>query len=65
MADVYDICKVSANLELTPCSGQRNVLISLACVIVYLYDVKCVVVVALLFYIHSKHLRSCRDGQLT
>ena len=24
-----------------------------------------VVVVALLFYVHSKHLRSCRDGQLT
>ena len=24
-----------------------------------------VVVVALLFYIHGKHLRSCRDGQLT
>ena len=24
-----------------------------------------VVVVALLFYGHGKHLRSCRDGQLT
>ena len=24
-----------------------------------------VVVVALLFYVHGKHLRSCRDGQLT
>ena len=24
-----------------------------------------VVVVVLLFYIHGKHLRSCRDGQLT
>ena len=23
------------------------------------------VVVVLLFYVHSKHLRSCRDGQLT
>ena len=23
------------------------------------------VVVALLFYVHVKHLRSCRDGQLT
>ena len=22
-------------------------------------------VVALLFYVHGKHLRSCRDGQLT
>ena len=25
----------------------------------------CTVVVALLFYVHGKHLRSCRDGQLT
>ena len=24
-----------------------------------------VVVVALLFYVHSKHVRSCQDGQLT
>ena len=24
-----------------------------------------VIVVALLFYVHDKHLRSCRDGQLT
>ena len=24
-----------------------------------------VVVVALMFYVHGKHLRSCRDGQLT
>ena len=24
-----------------------------------------VVVVGLLFYVHGKHLRSCRDGQLT
>ena len=24
-----------------------------------------VVVVVLLFYVHRKHLRSCRDGQLT
>ena len=27
------------------------------------YDV--VAFVALLFYVHGKHLRSCRDGQLT
>ena len=24
-----------------------------------------VVIVVLLFYVHGKHLRSCRDGQLT
>ena len=24
-----------------------------------------VIVVVLLFYVHDKHLRSCRDGQLT
>ena len=28
------------------------------------FDVQ-LVVVALLFYVHGKHLRSCRDGQLT
>ena len=27
--------------------------------------IDCLVVVALLFYVHVKHLRSCRDGQLT
>ena len=25
----------------------------------------CCFVVVLLFYVHGKHLRSCRDGQLT
>ena len=25
----------------------------------------CVLIVDLLFYVHGKHLRSCRDGQLT
>ena len=28
-------------------------------------DKETVVVVVLLFYVHGKHLRSCRDGQLT
>ena len=28
-------------------------------------DAFVVVVFALLFYVHGKHLRSCRDGQLT
>ena len=38
---------------------------------VYLFNcttvgrVSVVVVRALLFYVHGKHLRSCRDGQLT
>ena len=41
--DVYDISKSSAELELTPCLGQPNDLISLFCVIMYLYDVKYVV----------------------
>ena len=31
----------------------------------YLYLLLVVVVVVLLFYVHGKHLRSCRDGQLT
>ena len=29
------------------------------------YMIKIVVVVVLLFYVHGKHLRSCREGQLT
>ena len=28
-------------------------------------NMKVVVVVVVLFYVHGKHLRSCRDGQLT
>ena len=28
-------------------------------------DIFSCVVVDLLFYVHGKHLRSCRDGQLT
>ena len=31
----------------------------------YTFSRTVVVVVALLFYVHGKHLRSCRDGQLT
>ena len=30
-----------------------------------LYNIRMVVVVVLLFYVHGKQLRSCRDGQLT
>ena len=34
--------------------------------VTYWYKNDCfVVVVALLFYVHDKHLRSCRDGQST
>ena len=29
------------------------------------FDYQLFVVVVLLFYVHGKHLRSCRDGQLT
>ena len=29
------------------------------------FNINVVVVVALLFYVHGKHLRTCRDGQLT
>ena len=39
-------------------SGNSNKIIINAYLLV-------VVVVALLFYVHGKHLRSCRDGQLT
>ena len=30
-----------------------------------MFHFRTIVVVVLLFYIHGKHLRSCRDGQLT
>ena len=36
------------------CLSQKSMKVSLV-----------VVVVVLLFYVHGKHLRSCRDGQLT
>ena len=29
------------------------------------FEFHSIVVVVLLFYFHGKHLRSCRDGQLT
>ena len=31
----------------------------------HIISILMVVVVVLLFYVHGKHLRSCRDGQLT
>ena len=34
-------------------------------VFIWLEPLVVVVVVALLFYVHGKHLRSCRDRQLT
>ena len=40
VVDVYDLCKSSADLVLTSCSGQRNELISWS-VILYVYYVKC------------------------
>ena len=39
---MYDVCKSSADLVLTSCSGQRNELNS-SSVILYVYYVKCVV----------------------
>ena len=46
----------------TVISGKPFYFIKCVC---YAYFRIFVVVVALLFYVHSKHLRSCRDGQLT
>ena len=31
----------------------------------FLFCSRLIIVVVLLFYVHGKHLRSCRDGQLT
>ena len=41
------------------CAEQIDVITNFAIITIV------VVVVALLFYVHGKHLRSCRDGQLT
>ena len=56
---------------MTTCVG-KSCSFGLLCVsFVNFYQILCVsfpflvVVVALLFYVHGKHLRSCRDGQLT
>ena len=45
--------------------GFHFVRAAVACVILERISGLVVVVVALLFYVHGKHLRSCRDGQLT
>ena len=45
--------------------GYFNVTIINFVVIHYLFMSCFVVVVVLLFYVHGKHLRSCRDSQLT
>ena len=49
-------------LDLKTINISFNDIIVLDC---YFTDVVAFVVVALLFYVHGKHLRSCRDGQLT
>ena len=41
LVDMYNLCKSSADLEPTLCSGQQDELIRKFCVIMYLYDVKC------------------------
>ena len=46
--------------------GEGTVMkISMKCNRCDLFQTIVVVFVALLFYVHGKHLRSCRDGQLT
>ena len=42
-----------------------NILGPLSSVVPKVDPVVVVVVVVVLFYVHGKHLRSCRDGQLT
>ena len=51
-----DLCKSSADLVLTSCSGQRNELIS-SFVIVYVYYVKCAVCEYIL-YINTMYSNS-------
>ena len=50
---VFTICIIDST-EAIYCLIQKNFKIWIV-----------VVVVDLLFYVHGKHLRSCRDGQLT
>ena len=65
------------SVEPEPTSRFTASFLGLLCLPVYLHGtsgmnadyelckMQCVVVVLLLFYVHGKHLRSCRDGQLT
>ena len=52
-------------LSLAMCVMRLSVLMACAMRLVRSRNLVVVVVVGLLFYVHGKHLRSCRDGQLT
>ena len=53
--------RLSSAAVMTDALGVKE----MAAIFKYLGKLVAVVVVALLFYVHGKHLRSCRDGQLT
>ena len=66
------ICGVGADVEQVSWRSllrnfYRSVIVAVFSIIlvyrIYHYSLPIVVVVALLFYVHDKHLRSCRDGQ--
>ena len=59
LSDKAIIVFAAGQTELTSCSGQNYFLWFPFLPLAY------VVVVVLLFYVHGKHLRSFRDGQLT
>ena len=62
------ILTFSASILRKFCLMTKKRLWLLKITVVSIYGHLClyvVVVVALLFYVHGKHLRSCRDGQLT
>ena len=46
------------------CACKQNI-ITYSADYAHINILKILVVVALLFYVHGKHLISCRDGQLT
>ena len=47
------------------CIGSNSAIFIFVCQLFKKTFDSVVVVVALLFYVHGKHLRSCRDSQLT
>ena len=57
-------CQITTFLRLKT-DNIAKLKIELKSILLEIVVVVVVVVVVLLFYVHGKHLRSCRDGQLT
>ena len=57
--EVTDSYPVRPHTFVSPSANSRRAIVNTS------ESMWVVVVVVLLFYVHGKHLRSCRDGQLT